>query len=207
MKTRLRLIRWMTLSFALAFVFPLQAEEADTALRQGEAAIYLANRLGLGTQTLNEMTAVQLLMSNGITPFGGWQLDQPFSVEDLARVLVQIIGAMDEIPAGERDNPETTAYKDFLIRVRNLNLDRLAIAMAPAGALSRPADMDPGATDPLRGRGGEGESADDEGGVFVPVGFRLIETAVTRVVPSRGAGRRGRPDPEVSDTTPTEPQP
>jgi len=179
-----------------------------TEITQGEAALMLANRMGLGLNLdhpLTPMRAIQLLMAKGIVPFGGWQIDEPMMEHDLARVLVFAVGRQDEIPEGERNNPETTAFREFLVREFNLDLASLRASL---DASSPRADVpaDPGVTtDPLSGQLGGGESA-APGGLFIPVTEALLIGSLQTIVPSPGDGDSGRPGGGTS-TTPSTPAP
>ncbi len=206
----------LTLLTALFLIVPAVHVQAET-LSQGRAAVFLAQRLGFAlqtTRTLTEVEAIRLLSENNISPFGGWQIEEPLFENDLARILVQALGMEGEIPEEERDNPQTTAYQDFLIREYGLEITGTEI---PAEAL----DLERGAknvqgtagdnvsTDPLLSDSLGGDPSQIEpsvlGTAFLPVSETDLQSVLADVTPSPGAGPAGRPSQDVQDTTPSTP--
>lgn len=211
MITRIKTTIFALAALALMAASPVFAEDT---ISQGEAALLLAQRLGLSAQTtrpLTQLEAVKLLMENRISPFGGWDVDAPLMDNDLARILVQALGKAGEIPEEDRDDPDTTAYNDLLLRDADLDLSSISAALAGSGARPDPAGSglagDTTSTDPLRGRPGDTDeqTGGAPAGAFIPVTEAMIVEAIQQVVPSRGGGRSGRPSPTVSDTTPSQP--
>ena len=195
-----------------------QDDHAETTLTQGEAALLIAQRLTYNIEAshpLAEHQAIKVLTENRITPFGGWDADAPMMEHDLARILVLALGAIGEIPEEERENPETTAYRDYLVRDHNVDLSSLSAALNTIrGDRERGgsglAESD-ASSDPLRSRGQGGEVGGTAGGApfgaFIPTSEAVVTAALDAVVPTPGAGRRLSPAPRetVSDTTPSEP--
>ncbi len=211
-----RMKQWIAIALSgLTVAVATFAFAEDSPMTQGEAAIVLAQRLGLGSTTTKPLTsgeAVRLLMENKITPFGGWQLGEPLLVRDLARVLVQALGRAGQIPADERDNPDTSAYVDLLTRDFNLDLSSIAAALSQLGSASDPSGLgllaDFTSSDPLRNRGEGGEPDESVGGapgnINLPVNLATIQTIVAQV-PSPGGGGGGGGGDDKVDTTPNVP--
>jgi hypothetical protein len=213
-----RMKQWIAIALSgLTVALATFAFAEDKPMTQGEAAVVLAQRLGLGNSTTKPLTpgeAVRLLMENKISPFGGWQLAEPLLVRDLARVLVQALGRANQIPAEERENPDSSAYVDLLTRDFNLDLSSIAAALSQLGSASDPSGLgllaDFTSSDPLRNRGEGGEPDESVGGapgnINLPVNLATF-SAVVNKVPSRGGGGGGGDEEEVDTTPNVPPQP
>jgi hypothetical protein len=184
--------------------------------RRAGAAVLLAQRLGFALQTnrtLTEVEATRLLMENNISPFGGWNVDEPILENDLARILVQALGVEGEIPEEERSNPETTAYADLLLRKYDVVVTGVEV---PAGLL----DENPGtdvegtagklvSTVPLIGDELGGEPGQITTTVmdsnFLPGTESGFQQILNQVTPSPGGGATGQTSDQAQDTTPSTP--
>lgn len=197
-----RMTRWIAISMSSLLLLAGTFVRAEEGMSQGEAAVVLAQRLGLSasnTKPLSPTEAVRLLMENQITPFGGWQLDQPLLVKDLARVLVQALGAADQIPADQRDNADTTAYVDYLTREYNLDMSSIAEALSQLGGAPNPQGSgllgDATSSDPLENSGAGGEPDETFGGspgnLNLPVNLVTLQEVLFTAVPSTGGGGGG----------------
>jgi hypothetical protein len=206
------------LAFLAAILLIVPAVHAQTApISQGRAAVLLAQRLGFALQTnrvLTELEAIRLLLENNISPFGGWQLDEPLFENDVARILVQALGFESEIPEEERNNPQTTAYQDFLIREYGLEITgtdfpseastlqpryQRALQTAGSNVTSDPLKYDPQGGDPSQ------ITPSVLGASFLSVSEADLQSALAAVTPSPGTGAAGRPSQDVQDTTPSTP--
>ncbi|MCC5843102.1 MAG: hypothetical protein JJU05_02495 [Verrucomicrobia bacterium] len=207
--------RLLILAAMLTIAPALHAQTAS--LSQGQAAVLLAQRLGFAlqtTRTLTEVEAVRLLTENNISPFGGWQIEEPLFENDLARILVYAMGKEGEIPEEERDDPQTTAFQDFLIREYDLEITGSEI---PPEAL----DLERGNRN-IQGTAGDVVSSDPLlsdalggdpsqisptvlGTTFLPVSEANLQAALAALTPSPGTGPAGRPSQQVQDTTPSTP--
>jgi hypothetical protein len=192
--------------------------------RQGEFAVLFANKLGLNagiTHPLTAAEAVNLLIEAGISPFGGWNLEKPLTSEDLARMIVQSLDALDEIDVAEKDNPQTTAYTDYLKRVYDVDIqtldpsDRDAVGRM-VGKRNEPSAAgqfaDSNSSDPLRGRGEEGEidelnARGKSSGVRTLVTTEEVDRVINATTPTQGGGDSGQVDDDTQDTTPSAPTP
>jgi len=189
----------------------------EGATSQGEFAIKFANKLGLWkgmTRPLTASKAISLLSEIEITPFGGWNAAKALTPNDFARMLVQSLKEMDEIDDAEEDNPETTAYMDFLKRkydldIKEINLSDANIvgkgATTPSGQF-----RDDASTNPLENRGGDGNidelrEAGLSSGASVIVSDAEVDRVLASTAPSQGDG--DRVDDSVSNTTPSAPSP
>ncbi|MCC5848125.1 MAG: hypothetical protein JJU29_08525 [Verrucomicrobia bacterium] len=212
---------FFTLAALCLMVAPLsfaQDDHAGDTITQGEAALLLAQRLSYNIEASHPLAAhqaIKVLTENRITPFGGWDAAAPLMEHDLARILVLALGFIDEIPEEERENPETTAYRDYLVRDHNLDLSSLSAALdgvrgSRQNVGSGLAESD-ASSDPLRTRGQGGEVGGSAGGApfgaFIPTSEAVVAAALEAIIPTPGAGRRLSPAPRetVSDTTPSEP--
>jgi len=206
------------LVFLAAILLIVPSVHAQTApMSQGRAAVLLAQRLGFAMQTnrvLTELEAVRLLMENNISPFGGWQLEEPLFENDLARILVQVLGKESEIPEEERDNPQTTAFQDLLIREYGLEITGTEIPLEALGLQrsTQRGQRTAGAivtSDPLHSepQGGDPSQITPSllGASFLPVSEADLQSALAAVTPSPGTGAAGRPSQDVQDTTPSTP--
>lgn len=197
-----------------------EAEVAASAPTQAEFALIFANKLGLSTgmsHPLTETEAINLLAELGITPFDGWNPDAPLTPGDLARMIVQSLGKVNEIEEGERDNPETTAYMDYLKRVYDVDIEGTDVSQTDFVGKSEDSSAagqfsDANTTDPLKGRGEEGEideltAGGKSSGAPVIVTLNEITVVLPQVVPAQGGGGSGQVDDDTDDTTPSSPTP
>lgn len=208
-------IRLLFLASIFLIAPALHAQAAP--MSQGRAAFLLAQRLGFGLQSnqvLSELEAIRLLMENNISPFGGWDLEQPLFENDLARMLVQALGLEFEIPEEERDNPQTAAYKDLLVRefgleITGTELPADALSLQPVAQTVQGTAGSVVSSDPLQSAP-PASSADSLGATplsigFLPVSEADLQSALSAVTPSPGTGAAGRPSGDVQDTTPSQP--
>jgi hypothetical protein len=89
--------------------------EGKEGMTQGEAALALADKLGLFPALpagANASEASAALIAQGIAPFDGWKPGETLTVGDFAKVLVEAMGRGDEIPEDKKDKAE--AYVDLL---------------------------------------------------------------------------------------------
>lgn len=205
----------MMLAAGLLLMPAVQAQETSV-LSQGRAAVMLAQRLGFALQTsrtLTEVEATRLLMENNISPFGGWKVDEPILENDLARILVQALGNEGEIPESERNNPETTAYADLLLRkydvvVTGVELPTGVLDVNPTSETAGPAGTSV-STDPLitNELGGDPSQISTTvlGPVFLPVTEEIFRQILTQATPSPGGGATGQTSDQAQDTTPSTP--
>jgi len=201
-----------TIAMALTAVFlwagSVHAEEVPEVLTQGEAALMLANKMKLGFELdhpLTAMKAISMLQELGIAPFGGWQIDEPMMEHDLARILVFALGHQNDIPEEERNNPETTAFRDLLIREYNLDLSSLRAALSATDPKTDGRLSTGISTDPVTGQLGGGEVHGLDG-LKIPVSQAMLSSAFDEVIQSPGDGSTGRPGGGTS-TTPSAPAP
>jgi hypothetical protein len=225
MKTTFRIL---FLSFLMGvaptFFVGVSAQEAEEqsapAITQGELALVLVQKLGLNvgvSQPLSEMSAMALLTTEGVTPFGGWVKDKAVTPGDLARMIVQALDALDEIDDAEEDNPETTAYFDFLKRKYNLDIQSANPAYANVARNQTNGSVagefgDNASSDPLQNRGAEGELDDlDAGGNSsgIPsfVNANEVNRVLAQLTPTQGGGNTGQVDPGAANATPSAPNP
>jgi hypothetical protein len=217
MKTMKTLMMSLALS-AMMCVPALRAEEAPVApaapaeMTQADVALILVQRLGLtvgGARPPTAQEAAKLLLENGISPFAGWQLDQPLLDADAARMLVQAMKRQSEIPEEERNNPETTAYNDFLVREYNLDLAAIRQSLLDARRIANAQGSGDSGTDPLTRRPVDPtENPSGSSGFFtVPLNVLVFETALQTIVPVRGSGSGGQVDGDTDNATPSAPVP
>lgn len=128
-------------SFSLiAFIFLLasafggvQAAESATqeaSIKQGDAAVVLAKRLGLFhsmTENPSPDSAMQLLSARGITPPGGWDADASMTAGDTARLLVQALGLEGELSEAQIASDDPQAYIDLLKKSFGVDVTSLSI--------------------------------------------------------------------------------
>ncbi len=179
---------------------------APAAYTQGDIAILLVTKFGLLDGLANTPTpteAVSLLMEHGITPFDGWDIYNPMSTGDLARILVQALGRVGDIDEEERDNPETDAYQDFLVREYNIDLSNIMDELEKLSGVSKlqgsGALGEAVSTDALKGHGKDGT-------VRVPVTENLLRKVLESLPVARGGGDDGQQvDDEKENVTPSVP--
>ena len=151
MKNRTFITAFTLIAFGLGLSSPLLRAQDEAApseptseiTTQGEFALMFANKLGLTSgisRPLSPKEAINLLTEIGITPFGGWTPAKALTPGDLARMIVQALDSVAEIEEGERDNPETTAYMDYLTRVYDVEIKGTDPSQADfVGAARQPA--------------------------------------------------------------------
>jgi len=193
-------------------------ETESQSITQGEAALILARRLGFfvgTTRPMDQQNAVKVLMENNIRPFDGWKVNDPLTVGDLARLLVQSMNRENEIPEEDQSNPDTTAYRDLLEREYGLNLEKIVASLRRTGSSKDPKGTGPlddtASSDPLEGRSGEGDVDELGGGSPVnlntPLSEEDIQAVLTSTAPAQGGGSSGQVDDDADDTTPSSPTP
>ncbi len=115
---------------ALLVPFTPGAVAQDDAISQGRAAVLLANAMGLGADSsgpLTEDSAIRLLNAQGIAPLGGWDSDANLTSAELARFMVQALGADADFSQEQVNDPSAQAYKDLLIADFDVDVDKLEI--------------------------------------------------------------------------------
>ncbi|GEM_PF-1854744 len=194
-------------------------ELPEGAISQGEFAVKFASKMGLWkgmTRPLTPTKAISLLTEIGISPFGGWNAANAVTPNDFARMLVQHLKALDEIDDAEEDNPETTAYMDYLKRKYNLDVNGVDVADTPVirkGSTTPSSQFnDSTSTNPLEGRGSDGEidelraaGLSSGAGAFNFVSDAEVDRVLLATVPSQG--NDGRVDGSSNNTTPSAPTP
>lgn len=132
------------------------APEANQ-VTQAELAKMLINIMGLAPFVSLPATSFdlfQILVSNGVVPEGGWKADEPVNGADLARVLVQAMGAAEEI-----ENPEDPNSWIEYLEEMGVSMDTVgeAVAAVAPNTMSDPiinyAMNEATTTDPLKKRG------------------------------------------------------
>ncbi|WFB34746.1 hypothetical protein P3T73_11300 [Kiritimatiellota bacterium B12222] len=109
------------------------AEEETTkdTLTQGQAAVIIARRLGLTTETSGASTqarAMQLLSARGVNPTGGWDADAVLLPGDLARLLVQALGLESELSEAQIAGTDNSPYVDLLIEKYGVDVEDIVSA-------------------------------------------------------------------------------
>lgn len=214
----MRTLHKFRLLFLASILLIVPAVHAQAApMSQGRAAFLLAQRLGFGLQSnqvLSDLEAIRLLMENNISPFGGWDLEQPLFENDLARMLVQALGLESEIPQEERGNPQTAAYKDLLVRefgleITGTEIPAESLSLQPVAQSLQASAGSAVSSDPLQSAP-PASGSDITGSTplsvgFLPVSEADLQSALSAVTPSPGTGAAGRPSGDVQDTTPSQP--
>lgn len=103
------------LVFALVFTNGLSSFAEDDFIDQGDAAIMLLHRLGLGKGLPPNPTKIQAIREferHGIFPFGNWESDKQLFEGDFAKILVESLRWKQLIPEADRNSAQ--AYVDLL---------------------------------------------------------------------------------------------
>jgi hypothetical protein len=132
-------------------------------------------------------------------------------------MIVQALGASDEIDESERDNPGTTAYMDYLKRVYDVDIEGTDPAQAFfIGQSETPSAagqfVDRISSDPLKGRGEDGEldelsAGGKSSGISPLVSAGEVDRLLVELTPAQGGGPSGQVDDGAQDTTPSAPTP
>jgi hypothetical protein len=135
---------------------PADSAAKPEGMTQGEAALALADKLGLfpslpaGTTATGASAA---LSAQGISPFDGWKPGETLTVGDFAKVLVEAMGRGDEIPDDKKDKAE--AYVD-LLKGMGINVESGQEGIDEVGVLpevfAAAVDGASNTSDPLRNR-------------------------------------------------------
>lgn len=171
-------------------------QSQEVALTQGRAAVLLANSLGLYVGQDRPLTpdeAIQLLMAEGISPFGGWKPGSIIEVGDVARILVQALGLDSDFSEEQVNDPSSQAYKDTL--VENFGIDIDDIVAGGVDITSGPNPVDGSPTDP------------EQAEISIPailVSEADLQKALADVVPTPG-GTGTQVDGGSSNITPSAP--
>lgn len=134
------------------------AESGSQAMPQGQAALLIANRLGLfaGSSTLaTETMAVQRLAAQGVTPDGGWDTDASMTPGSLARLLVQALGVESELTDSEIAGNDDEPFLDLLIEMYGLDLSNVTMDAAGINAAMDALVGPPSAPNPITGAPGD----------------------------------------------------
>jgi hypothetical protein len=207
--------------------FPAHAQESEPAaadetaetqgISQGDFAVKFATKIGLWagiSRPLTPSKAISLLTEIGVSPFGGWDAEKLMTPGDLARMIVQALDELDEIEEAEQDNPETTAYIDFLKRRYDLDIPVVDVSAADVvgkGPTTPSSEFrDNASSNPVENRGEEGELDElTAGGLSSGTPNLLTAAEVDRILqdvtPSQGGGNRV--DTDAVNTTPSAPTP
>jgi hypothetical protein len=103
------------------------AEDANQVTQAGLAKM-LVNIMGLApfiSLPATPFEIFQILISNGVVPDGGWNAESIVTKEDLARVLVQAMGAVDEI-----ENPDDPNSWIEYLQEMGVQMDTVGEAIA-----------------------------------------------------------------------------
>lgn len=197
---------------------PEASSDESAGITQGEAALLLARKLGFfvgSTRPMDVQNAIKVLLENKISPFNGWRSSDPLTAGDLARLLVQSLNRADEIPEADRDNPETTAYRDLLEREYGMDLNKIIASLRRVPGSKDPKGTGPlddsASSDPLEGRSGDGDVDELGGGSPVnlntPVNESILVAALRATAPTPGDGDSGQVGEGSNNVTPSTPSP
>lgn len=193
--------------------------EGKEGLTQGEAALALADKLGLFPALpagANATEASAALVAQGIAPFDGWKPGETLTVGDFAKILVEAMGRGSEIPEDKKDKAE--AYVD-LLKGMGINVESGQEGIDEVGVLPEvfAAAVDGQAlnSDPLRNRTIYGYPDERVSGTDALVSSAPQAPRVTPTPPAPPAPRPPRtptptprpPRPNPVDPTPVDPSP
>lgn len=152
------------------------ADQGSKQVTQGELASMLVRITGLTKYLPNNFSPVEasaVCLLNGIAPDGGWKMDQVVTRADLAKVVVQAMGKVDEV--SNPDDPQ--AYIDYLKSI-GVPIDTVTQAVGNLGPSADSVGLQPdnvGSTDPIKDPGPERGGGLNEG----PTGTLLQSSFVT----------------------------
>lgn len=182
-------------------------EPANSTLTQGQAAVILARRMGLFSESGETPTAaraMQLLSARGISPKAGWEADALLDAGQLARMLVQALGLESELTDDQIAGEDATPYIDLLIEKYDLDVTTLNTA----------ADLNATRTDDMRGSNTSASSTDplrypvnpnaSEGQDVIPIRLVDLERALAAVVGAPGSDS-GQVNRRTNNMTPSAP--
>lgn len=130
--------------------FAAKKDAASSGVTQATLAEELVRSLGMASYLpadASDQDIFALLMQNGIAPKDGWQADKLVTKADLARILVQAMGASDSVA-----NPEDDASWIAALSALGINLNGpVGETIADMEALPTVVAQDTGVTsvDPL----------------------------------------------------------
>jgi len=161
------------------------SEPSAPALTQGQTATIIARRLGLltGSSPLTQARAIQLLSSLGVSPEGGWNVDEELSPGALARILVSALGLEDELSADELAGDDDQPFIDLLIEKYDVDVTSLDSVIS-----NKPS------SDPLL----------EDGNDPLPIDQEDLNTVLDALVGSQG-GTGGQVGDSSSNITPSAP--
>ncbi len=158
-----RRIRWSVLVVAALALSPVgsmlsghaYAQEAEVAadadiMTEGQLAEALVNVLGLATMlppNPQQADVVAILLQNGISPRDGWAPENVVTLGNLARIVVQALGAADQV-----ENPEDDGSWVAYLASVGIEFGTIDEAIAQTPVLSQPVALRAieVSTDPLR---------------------------------------------------------
>ena len=172
-----------------------EAEATESnPIYQGRAAVLLANSLGFyvaQNALLTPQKAVAVLMQNGISPPGGWEINTFMTIEVFARLVGQALELDRDFTDEQKADPTAQAYKDIL--VEEYDFDFTLVVTDGIRVTSGP---NPNDGEPITGQP-------------VPSDMDLLVSVddvnqVLATIPNEG-GDSGQVDDDIDDMTPSAP--
>ncbi|HMO51373.1 MAG TPA: hypothetical protein PKE26_08900 [Kiritimatiellia bacterium] len=173
-------------------VYAQEAAEGDV-MTEGQLAEALVNVLGLAAMlppNPQQADITAILLQNGISPRDGWVPSNVVTLGNLARILVQAMGAADEV-----ENPEDDASWVAYLNSVGVEFGTIEEALGQAPVLSSPVALRAVevSTDPLRRIPYIRPSDEQQLGADLQTIRRIVERIVEPVEPPKP-----RPKPPVT---------